>query len=34
MYEDDALSPSRGLMHGVLISAGLYLLAGMLWLAI
>ena len=34
MYEDDAIGPSRGLMHGVLISAGLYLLAGMLWLAI
>lgn len=34
MYDDDALRPSRGLMHGVMISAGLYLLAAMVWLAI
>lgn len=35
MYDDDALRPSRGLMHGVAISAILYvLLAGIVWLAL
>ena len=33
-YDDDARRPSRGLMHGLVISAGLYLLAALVWLAI
>ena len=34
MYDEDALGPGRGLMHGVLISAALYLMAGLVWLAL
>jgi hypothetical protein len=34
MQEDDVRSPSRGLMLGLMISAGLYLLAALIWLAI
>lgn len=34
MQEDDARNPSRGLMLGVMISAGLYLVAALVWLAI
>jgi hypothetical protein len=33
MHDDDARGPSKGLMYGLLISAGLYLLAGLFWLA-
>ena len=34
MFEEDSLSSSRGLRHGVLISMGLYLAIGLFWLAI
>jgi hypothetical protein len=33
MHDEDARRPGRGLMLGVLISAGLYLVAALVWLA-